>query len=108
MLAWAHIYLGRILDVEDKRDDAVAEYKSALNVRDSQPDTRNAAEKGVKEPFALPKHDAPDGDDDAEILRPKHRPLRQHQRSIRNRKLPRPRPLRRTLQVERATGFAGT
>ena len=65
MLAWAHIYLGRILDVEDKREDAVAEYKSALNVRDSQPDTRNAAEKGVKEPFALPKHDAPDGDDDA-------------------------------------------
>ena len=65
MLAWAHIYLGRILDVEEKREDAVAEYKSALNVRDSQPDTRNAAEKGVKEPFALPKHQAPDGDDDA-------------------------------------------
>jgi Flp pilus assembly protein TadD len=65
MLAWAHIYLGRILDVEDKREDAVAEYRSALSVRDSQPDTRNAAEKGVKEPFALPKHEAPAGDDDA-------------------------------------------
>jgi tetratricopeptide (TPR) repeat protein len=64
MLAWAHIYLGRILDVEEKREDAVAEYKSALSVRDSQPDTRSAAEKGVKEPFALPKHEAPDGDDD--------------------------------------------
>jgi tetratricopeptide (TPR) repeat protein len=65
MLAWAHIYLGRILDVEEKREDAVAEYKSALSVRDSQPDTRSAAEKGVKEPFALPKHETPDGDDDA-------------------------------------------
>jgi tetratricopeptide (TPR) repeat protein len=62
MLAWAHIYLGRILDVEEKREDAVAQYQAALTVRDSQPDTRTAAEKGVKEPFALPKHDT---DDDA-------------------------------------------
>jgi tetratricopeptide (TPR) repeat protein len=64
MLAWAHIYLGRILDVEDKREDAVVEYKAALAIRDSQPDTRMAAEKGVKEPFMLPHH-AGDSDDDA-------------------------------------------
>ncbi len=64
MVAWAHIYLGRILDVEEKRDDAVAEYKSALTIRDSQPDIRSAAEKGVKQPFALPRHEAPDDDDD--------------------------------------------
>jgi tetratricopeptide (TPR) repeat protein len=65
MVAWAHIYLGRILDVEEKRDEAVVEYKAALAVRDTQPDTRTAAEKGVKEPFALPHHQAPDNDDDA-------------------------------------------
>ena len=65
MLAWAHIYLGRILDVEDKRDEAVVEYKAALAMRDAQPDTRAAAEKGVKQPFALPHHEAPDSDDDA-------------------------------------------
>ena len=65
MLAWAHIYLGRILDVEDKRDDAVVEYKAALAMRDTQPDTRTAAEKGVQQPFALPHHQAPDSDDDA-------------------------------------------
>ncbi len=63
MLAWAHIYLGRILDVEDKRDEAVVEYKAVLAMRDTQPDTRTAAEKGVKEPFALPHHAAPEGDD---------------------------------------------
>lgn len=65
MLAWSHIYLGRIFDVEDKRDDAVAEYKAALTVRDGQPDTKQAAEKGIKTPFALPKRPGAndDGDD---------------------------------------------
>jgi hypothetical protein len=64
MLAWSHIYLGRILDVEDKRDDAVAEYKAALTVRDGQPDTKQAAEKGIKTPFALPKRPGADDDGD--------------------------------------------
>jgi hypothetical protein len=64
MLAWSHIYLGRILDVEEKREEAVVEYKAALTVRDGQPDTRSAAEKGVKQPFALPKHAVPADDDD--------------------------------------------
>jgi hypothetical protein len=65
MLAWSHIYLGRILDVEDNRDNAVTEYNAALTVRDGQPDTKAAAEKGIKQPFALPKHEVPDdGDDD--------------------------------------------
>ena len=53
-LAWAHIYLGRIHDVEEDRDEAVAEYKAALTVRDGQADTKQAAEKGLKQPFALP------------------------------------------------------
>ena len=65
MVAWAHIYLGRILDVEEKRDEALLEYKAALAVRDTQPDTRTAAEKGLKEPFALPHHETPDNNDDA-------------------------------------------
>ncbi len=57
MLAWSHIYMGRILDVEEKRDDAVAEYRAALAARDGQPDTKAAAEAGIKQPFALPHHD---------------------------------------------------
>lgn len=61
MLAWSHIYLGRILDVEDQRDDAVLEYNAALAVRDGQPDTKAAAEQGIKQPFALPHHAEADG-----------------------------------------------
>jgi tetratricopeptide (TPR) repeat protein len=54
-LAWSHIYLGRLYDVVPDRQKALAEYKAALTVRDSQPDTKLAAEKGLKEPFAAPK-----------------------------------------------------
>ncbi len=65
-LAWAHIYLGRIHDVEEDRDEAVAEYKAALTVRDGQADTKQAAEKGLKQPFSLPHHAGPDdGQDDS-------------------------------------------
>jgi tetratricopeptide (TPR) repeat protein len=67
-IAWAHIYLGRMYDiahdpndpdvVRPQRAKAVAEYRAALASRDSQPDTKAAAEKGIKEPFALPKRAA--------------------------------------------------
>ncbi len=67
MLAWSHIYLGRIYDIQDERDQAVNEYRAALTVRDGQPDTRVAAEKGLKEPYAVPGqvHNEPAGDQDA-------------------------------------------
>ena len=56
-LAWCHIYLGRLYDIESEpeRDKAVAEYKAALAVRDGRPDTRLAAEAGVAKPYALPQ-----------------------------------------------------
>jgi hypothetical protein len=54
MLAWSHIYLGRIHDVNEERDQAIAEYKAALQVRDGQPDTKEAAEDGLKQPYRLP------------------------------------------------------
>ena len=59
MVAWSHIYIGRILDVKQKRDDALTEYRAALASRDGQPDTKSAAEDGIKKPFALPQHDEP-------------------------------------------------
>lgn len=55
LLAWSHIYLGRLYDLIDQRDQAVTEYKAALTVRDGQPDTRQAAERGMKEPYAAKK-----------------------------------------------------
>ncbi len=64
--AWSHIYLGRMLDLDCKRDEAVAEYKQALAVRDGQQDTRLAAERGVKAPYAVKGHSCEqDADDDA-------------------------------------------
>ena len=69
-LAWSHIYIGRILDVRGQsctqqggkpdecralRDQAISEYKAALTVRDGQPDTKRAAEDGIRQPFTLPQ-----------------------------------------------------
>jgi tetratricopeptide (TPR) repeat protein len=57
LLAWSHIYLGRMLDLECKRDQALSEYKDALAVRDGQLDTRLAAERGVKAAYVVPGHE---------------------------------------------------
>jgi hypothetical protein len=57
LLAWSHIYLGRMLDLECKRDEALAEYKEALAVRDGQLDTRLAAERGVKAAYVQRGHE---------------------------------------------------
>jgi predicted negative regulator of RcsB-dependent stress response len=57
LLSWSHIYLGRMLDLECKRDQALAEYKEALAVRDGQQDTRLAAERGVKAAYVARGHE---------------------------------------------------
>jgi tetratricopeptide (TPR) repeat protein len=66
MLAWSHIYLGRIYDIQDQRDQAVNEYRAALTVRDGEADTRLAAEKGLKQPYAVPhqEHTEPADEND--------------------------------------------
>jgi len=62
LLAWSHIYLGRIHDIREERDEALTEYKTALTVRDGQPDTKAAAEKGIQQPFEPPHHAQQDQD----------------------------------------------
>lgn len=66
-LAWSHIYLGRLYDTMETpdRQHAVAEYQAALELRDGRPDTRQAAESGLKKPFTLPRREQPaqTGDD---------------------------------------------
>jgi len=64
LLAWSHIYLGRMLDLDCKRDQAVSEYQSALTVRDGQQDTRLAAERGVKAAYAVNGHSCDEDPDD--------------------------------------------
>jgi len=70
-LAWSHIYLGRLYDtmIPPDRDRAIAEYKIALAVRDSRPDTKIAAEAGVAKPFAAPQRagQPPPADDDKDF-----------------------------------------
>lgn len=67
-LAWSHIYLGRLYDTmaTPDRQHAVAEYQAALDVRDGRPDTRLAAESGLKTPFALPRREQPAADQDSD------------------------------------------
>jgi tetratricopeptide (TPR) repeat protein len=67
LIAWSHIYLGRLLDLECKRDEALAEYKEALTTRDGQLDTRLAAERGVKAAYVVRGHekDCEDNADDS-------------------------------------------
>jgi tetratricopeptide (TPR) repeat protein len=66
LISWSHIYLGRMLDLDCKRDEALAEYKLAMENRDGQQDTRIAAERGVKAAYAVKGHSCADDADEAE------------------------------------------
>jgi tetratricopeptide (TPR) repeat protein len=51
MLAWSHIYLGRIYDIQQERGRAVEHYQAALAAGDPSADTKAAAEKGLAGPY---------------------------------------------------------
>jgi len=51
MLAWSHIYLGRIYDIQLERGRAVEHYQAALAAGDPSADTKAAAEKGLANPY---------------------------------------------------------
>ncbi len=57
ILAWSHVYLGRIYDVERNRELAVSEYRAALAVPGAPEPARQAAQRGIEkgyEPVARP------------------------------------------------------
>jgi hypothetical protein len=56
IVAWSHIYLGRMLDLSCRRDEALAQYKAAMTSRDGRLDTRLAAERGEKGPYEVNGH----------------------------------------------------
>jgi tetratricopeptide (TPR) repeat protein len=70
LVAWSHIYLGRMLDVECKRDEAVTEYQAALAARDGEQDTRLAAERGVKTAYLMKGQSCGDDADDSNAAPP--------------------------------------
>jgi tetratricopeptide (TPR) repeat protein len=51
VVAWSHIYLGRIFDLQDDRPGAVAHYQAALSSAASLPDVRAAAQRGIDKPY---------------------------------------------------------
>lgn len=55
LIAWSHIYLGRLSDLQENRASAVEHYRAALTAGDTASDTRAAAERGLKEPYQPPK-----------------------------------------------------
>lgn len=70
LVAWSHIYLGRIDDVSGHRQAAIAQYKQALLFQDGQKDTLEAAQSGLKAPYKLPS-EAPAAESGAQNPKPK-------------------------------------
>ena len=54
ILAWTHIYLGRIYDLQENREAALMHYNAALNAGDTTPDTKTAAQRGLQKPYEPP------------------------------------------------------
>ena len=50
-LAWSHIYLGRMNDLDGNRDQALAEYRAALAVDGAPEAARAAAQRGIAEAY---------------------------------------------------------
>jgi len=60
ILAWSHVYLGRIDDLEGERDLALSEYHAALAVRGAPEAAYVAAQRGVEKKYNSRAHG--DGD----------------------------------------------
>jgi hypothetical protein len=57
VVAWSHIYLGRIYDLQENREAALGEYRAALKVNDLPQEIKAAAERGIKQAYEPPKHE---------------------------------------------------
>ncbi|MEE8199719.1 MAG: tetratricopeptide repeat protein [Candidatus Acidoferrales bacterium] len=51
ILGWTHIYLGRIYDLEGRRQEAVAHYRGALALNTRLEKVNEAARRGLEHPF---------------------------------------------------------
>ena len=55
VIAWSHIYLGRIFDLREDRFSALDQYRAALNVDGgTPPEAKLAAQKGIEQPYEPP------------------------------------------------------
>ena len=54
VVAWSHIYLGRIFDLQEERDAALDHYRAALGAGGELPEVKAAAERGIRQPYEPP------------------------------------------------------
>lgn len=54
VIAWSHIYLGRIFDLQEQRENALDQYHAALNAGGALPEVKAAAERGLQRPYEPP------------------------------------------------------
>jgi hypothetical protein len=54
VVAWSHIYLGRIFDLEEERAAALDHYRAALTAGPQLPEVKAAAERGIQQPYEPP------------------------------------------------------
>jgi hypothetical protein len=54
VVAWSHIYLGRIYDLQEQREAAVDHYRAALTAGSTLPEVKAAAERGLQQPYEPP------------------------------------------------------
>jgi Tetratricopeptide repeat len=50
-LAWSHIYLGRMYDLQEDREQALQEYRAALAVENAAETARSAAQRGIEQAY---------------------------------------------------------
>jgi hypothetical protein len=54
VVAWSHLYLGRILDLKEDREAAMNEYRAALTSGSELPEVKAAAERGLQQAYEPP------------------------------------------------------
>jgi hypothetical protein len=61
VIAWSHIYLGRIFDLKENRDAALDQYRAALDAAGvSLPKVASAARQGLEQPYEPPAGKRPE------------------------------------------------
>ncbi len=56
VVAWSHVYLGRIFDLQEDRAAALNHYRAAVSAGTALPEAKAAAELGLQQPYEPPGH----------------------------------------------------
>jgi len=56
VVAWSHIYLGRIFDLQEDRASALDHYRAAQSAGSALPEAKAAAEQGLQQPYEPRRH----------------------------------------------------